>query len=256
MSDTEKSLSMETIKSWLDTTVKPFLKQSTEEEDYQSFMRDEPRPIIRDQNNFYSCADGIVVYNTRVKNGNAKLEVKGVPYTVNEVLGQDLIDGPALVCGVFMTLADIHLNRVPYDAIHTFKMLPPIESFNMSMDEIEERLIGSLFRGRIRPGVGFKYLKNNARVLNRFYIPKYDYSYYIVQIADYDVDVIQHFHMRQNTRVHQGNRFSFIRWGSQCDLVMPLRNDLKIKPLIGEMMHVKAGVDKVATFYGPDNLSS
>ena len=241
---------METIEKWLKNSVKPFLKKSTEEEDYVTFMRDECRPIIKDERNFYSCADGIVLYNKIVKDGDAKVEVKGVPYTVNEILGvPDLIEGPCLIAGVFMTFADIHLNRVPYNGLHTFRYLMPIESFNMSMDATEEKLFGSLRRGRISPkNVGNKYLKNNARMLNRFYISEYDYSYYIVQIADYDVDVIQHFHSRQNHMCHQGDRFSFIRWGSQCDLVMPLRKDLNIKPLIQPLYHVEAGVDKIASF--------
>jgi phosphatidylserine decarboxylase len=241
---------METIEKWLESSVKPFLKQSTEKEDYDSFMRDECRPIIKDEKNFYSCADGVVLYNKIVKNCDVEVEVKGVPYSVNEILGiDDMVEGPALICGVFMTFADIHLNRVPYSGLHTWKMLQPIESFNMSMDATEEKLFGDLRRGRVSPrNFNNRYLQNNARCLNRFYIPEYDYSYYIVQIADYDVDVIQHFNMIQNKVAHQGNRFSFIRWGSQCDLVMPLRKDLNIKPLIKPMFHVEAGVDKVASF--------
>ena len=45
----------------------------------------------------------------------------------------------------------------------------------------------------------------------------------------------------------QGDRFSFVRWGSQCDIIMPLHKDLKIEPLIDSDMHVEAGVDKIAS---------
>ena len=45
----------------------------------------------------------------------------------------------------------------------------------------------------------------------------------------------------------QGDRFSFVRWGSQCDIILPLRKDLNIQPLIGKDFHVEAGVDRVAS---------
>ena len=85
-------------------------------------------------------------------------------------------------------------------------------------------------------------------MLNRFYVPTYDYTYYIVQVADYDVNTILPFATEQNRMMLQGDRFSFIRWGSQCDLILPLRKDLNIQPLIGPDYHVEAGVDKIASF--------
>lgn len=247
MGDLLKVIQMQPLKKWINDTVKPFLKQSTEREDYHTFMRDELRPIIRDDSNMYSCADGVVLYNKIVNSPKEKVDIKGNPYSIEDILGEkSLIEGPALVCGIFMTFADIHLNRAPYDSILSFKMLDPIESFNLSMDDMENKLFDGL-RGRKFPSTSKTlYTKNNARMQNRFYIPKYNYNYYVVQIADYQVDVIQHFTTKQKQVFMQGERFSFIRWGSQCDLIMPLRKDLNIKPLIPPMIHVEAGVDKVA----------
>ena len=240
---------MEKLDAWIKSSVKPFLKLSGEQEDYHYFLRDEMRPIICDENAFYSCADGVVVYNKILRSGNQKIDTKGVEYSVNDVLGKEgLLDGPFLICGVFMTFADIHLNRAPYSSIINYEMLDPIESFNISMDATEERIFGDLKIRKFEKSRENQYLKNNARMLNRFYIPSLDYSYYIVQIADYEVNVIQHFTTKQKSMFHQGERFSFVRWGSQCDLIMPLRKDIKIKPLIPEMVHVKAGIDKVASF--------
>lgn len=71
---------------------------------------------------------------------------------------------------------------------------------------------------------------------------------FMKQIADYEVDVIQPFSVEQHRVVHQGDRFSFVRWGSQCDLILPLRKDLTIKPIAPDMVHVKAGIDKVIQF--------
>jgi phosphatidylserine decarboxylase len=234
---------------WIKKVARPFWEKSTELQDYQLFLRDDARPIIQDPNNFYSCADGIVLYNKIVKNAQVKVEVKGVPYSVDDIMGKDILDGPCLVCGVFMTFADVHLNRIPYTGTLEYERIDPITTMNWSMDAQEEKIFGGTVPGgkKVR-GVANQYLNNNARMLNTVYVPKYDYTYYIVQVADYDVNTILPFATQQRRMMLQGDRFSFIRWGSQCDLIMPLRKDLKIEPLIPVDYHVEAGVDKVASF--------
>jgi phosphatidylserine decarboxylase len=239
---------MQDLKTWREQKVKPFLKQSTEQEDYVSFMRDEVRPIIKNERVFLSAADGVVLYNQIVRSPKQTVPVKGTNYSIDDLIGEEeLITGPALVCGVFMTFADIHLNRIPYSGILEYKKIDPIELNNMSMDEMER----DIFQGLDITHYSSKpadYVRHNARMRNKVYIPSLDYSYYIIQIADYEVDVIQHFDQKQQKKVFQGDRFSFIRWGSQCDLILPLRKDLNIYPLIKPMMHVEAGLDKIINF--------
>ena len=234
---------------WIAKVARPFWKKSTELQDYQLFMRDDPRPVILDPTAFYSCADGIVLYNKIVKNAQEKVEVKGVPYSVDDIMGKDILDGPCLICGVFMTFADVHINRVPYTGTLEYERMDPITTMNWSMDAQEEKIFGTKIKqGKKVSGVKNQYLYNNARMLNTFYVPEKDYKYYIVQVADYDVNTILPFATKQKSMMLQGDRFSFIRWGSQCDIIMPLRKDLKIEPLIGKDFHVEAGVDKIASF--------
>ena len=114
---------MEKLDAWIKSSVKPLLKLSGQQEDYHYFLRDEMRPIICDENAFYSCADGVVVYNKILRSGSQKIDTKGVEYSVDDVLGKEgLLDGPFLICGVFMTFADIHLNRAPYSSIINYEM--------------------------------------------------------------------------------------------------------------------------------------
>ena len=65
----------------------------------------------------------------------------------------------------------------------------------------------------------------------------------MLQIADYDVDCITPFSLKQNHPVGQGQRFSTVRYGSQVDLIVPLspRFDFVTVQNIGD--HVEAGVD-------------
>ena len=156
-----------------------------------------------------------------------------------------------------MTFADVHVNRVPYGGVLKYKMTQPIRTLNFTMSFDEEKIFGKKIGPRFRRQdivneVGTKvenlYLYNNSRMINTFYVPELDYKYYIVQVADYDVNTILHFSPFQDKLAFQCDRFSFIRWGSQTTMVFPLRKDLNIKPLIPKDMHVKAGLDKVASF--------
>ena len=75
--------------------------------------------------------------------------------------------------------------------------------------------------------------------------PQLDYTYYLVQIADEDVNVIAPFINDQNSPVSQNERFSLIRWGSQVDLVLPLDERYDFDLVLEDEMHVNAGLDKL-----------
>src|SRR5439155_581718 len=74
------------------------------------------------------------------------------------------------------------------------------------------------------------YLHQNQRVVNRVDASELDQSYYVLQIADYDVDSIIPFQLKQNRPCNQGERFSQIRFGSQVDLIVPLSDRFYLVP--------------------------
>jgi len=59
-------------------------------------------------------------------------------------------------------------------------------------------------------------------VVNRIDSIELAQSYYVLQIADQDVDHITPFVLKQNQAVGQRQRFSQVRFGSQVDLIVPL----------------------------------
>jgi len=65
----------------------------------------------------------------------------------------------------------------------------------------------------------------------------------MLQIADYDVDCIVPFKLKQNQPVFQGQRFSQVRYGSQVDLVVPLSSRFEFEPVQETGDHVEAGTD-------------
>jgi phosphatidylserine decarboxylase len=87
------------------------------------------------------------------------------------------------------------------------------------------------------------YLFNNQRVVNRIFSLELGQPYYVLQVADYDVDCITPFNLKQNQPFAQNERFSQIRYGSQVDLIIPLSEHFDFTPLLEPGMHIEAGVD-------------
>ena len=154
-------------------------------------------------------------------------------------MGDKDYNKPSLVIGIFMSFYDVHINRIPYSGTIKYNRLEPIESTNKPMLAVEKDILNNV----INPN-NMDYLKYNERVLNTIYNSFLDYTYYIVQIADEDINVIAPF-KQQGDLCTQNERFSLIRWGSQVDLVLPIDNRYQFELLLKETMHINAGLDKL-----------
>lgn len=230
---------VKTLSEWLDTDVRECRGKPVEWLSQYFFFRDPPRPRYLDDRYFFAPADGIILYQKTVKPDEPLVMIKGKPYSLRNALRDDTFDEECLVTGIFMTFYDVHVNRIPYSGCLTYRLLDPIDTFNHPMLEVERHLLGNLGI----PDSPGPYLQYNERVVNRVHAVDLEQSYYILQIADYDVDSITPFELRQNQPCHQGSRFSQIRYGSQVDLVIPLSDRYDFVPLLEAGMHVEAGVD-------------
>ena len=229
-----------TLKEWLATDVAKAEKMGVSKLSNEYFFRDPPRPTYVDHEYFFSPADGTIIYQKIVGPTESIVEIKGINYTLQDVVGDKTYNKRSLVIGIFMSFYDVHINRVPYGGILRYNRLDPIESTNLPMLALEKDIL----RKVINPD-NMEYLKNNERMINTIYAPMLDYTYQVVQIADEDVDVISHFTQEQNESYCQNDRFSLIRWGSQCDLVLPLDDRYKFELCLSDHMHVEAGLDKL-----------
>ena len=231
-----------TIEEWLDTDVAELEKLSLVELGNTFFFRDPMRPTFIDNEHFYSPADGVILYQKIVEDPTKPMvEVKGMNYSLQELMGDKRYNKPSLVIGIFMSFYDVHINRIPYTGVLQYEQLDSIESSNKPMLAVEKNLLN----GVINPKHVIPYIKNNERMWNKVYSPSLDYSYYMVQIADEDVDVIVPFTTEQNELFTQKSRFSLIRWGSQTDLVLPLDDRFDFELCLPEHMHVEGGLDKL-----------
>ena len=229
----------ERLEDWLNGEVKELQKLPVGELSNTFFFRDPLRPNYIDHEHFYSPADGTILYQKVVQPDESVVEIKGMNYTLKDVMGDSDYNKPSLVIGIFMSFYDVHINRIPYGGILKYKHLEPIESTNKPMLAVEKDILNKV----INPN-NMDYLKYNERMFNQVYVPSLDYTYYLIQIADEDVNVIAPF-KHQMDLVAQNERFSLIRWGSQVDLVLPLDERFDFELVLDDAMHVNAGLDKL-----------
>jgi len=228
-----------TLEEWIDSDVRPYQDKSVAWLSQHHFFRDPSRPTYSDLSYFFAPADGVIVYQRTVEPEEEIVDIKGRPYSLREALREPDFKLCSLVIGIFMTFLDVHVNRIPYPGQLSYKELDPIDTYNHPMLDVEKSIFDDL---RI-PTEAMGYLHHNQRMVNRVYSSELGGTYYILQIADYDVDCITPFDLKQNQAVAQGERFSMIRYGSQVDLVVPVSRRFDFELLQETGNHVEAGID-------------
>jgi len=237
------------LEEWLDTDVREARGKSIRWLSEQYFFRDPLRPVHNDAGYFFSPADGVLLYQMEVEADECVVDVKGQPYSVREALREPDLEGRFLVAGIFMTFYDVHVNRVPYAGLVSYKELEPIGTTNQPMLAVELGLVDEGLVDLEEIG-DVEYLHENQRMVNTVRSPRLGQSYYVLQVADYDVDCITPFELKQNRPFSQNARFSQIRYGSQVDLIVPLTGRLELETLHEPGMHVEAGVDRLFRIVG------
>jgi len=227
------------LRDWVGSDVRRIKHKSLKWLSEQNFFRDPSRPIFSESNYIFAPADGIILYQRAVDPTQCILDIKGQPYSVRSAIQDPLFSKACLVIGIFMTMYDVHTNRMPYAGFLSYQQLEPATTLNYPMLDIERNLLNELTINYDHA----EYLHFNQRVLNSVYAPQLRQHYFILQIADYDVDCIVPFNLNQNVPVVQNQRFSQIRFGSQVDLILPLHERNTFETVQETMVHVEAGMD-------------
>jgi len=229
----------EKLKDWLNSPiVKKLENVSSDELLRYYFFRDESRATVIDKDYMMSPADGVIIYQKIITSKQDNIvEIKGKDYTIDEAVDCMVdIQYPCIVIGIFMTAVDVNFNRMPTEGILSHYGLETIASYNKPMLAEEQHLLEN-------KGEDLQYLFNNERVLNKVYEPHLNLTYYFLQVADYDVRMIIPFESKQTRSMLQSERMGMIRWGSQCDLIIPYSDKYDFELLQEEKMHVKGGFD-------------
>jgi phosphatidylserine decarboxylase len=229
------------LEDWLTTDVRPFRNQPISWISQHHFFRDPIRPSYSDPRYFFAPADGIILYQRKVRADEAIVEIKGKTYCLQDALRDPHYDAESLVIGIFMTFFDVHVNRIPYPGRLSYREEDPIDTYNHPMLAMEKDLLDDL---RITTD-SLEYLHHNQRMINRIHADDLMQDYYVLQIADYDVDCITPFTVKQDQPFSQGQRFSQIRYGSQVDLIIPLSSSFNFTTVQETGDHVEAGIDPI-----------
>lgn len=227
------------LQDWLDTQVRPMRDKPVSWLSQFHFFRDPIRPTYADLSYFFSPADGVILYQQEMSPDECLVGIKGKSYSLRDAMRDPYFDARSLVIGIFMTFYDVHVNRIPYPGSLTYRTMDPIDTYNHPMLEVEKSILQDL---HISPD-SLEYLHHNQRVVNRVDSVHLSQPYYLLQIADYDIDCITPMNVKQNQAYCQGQRFSQVRYGSQVDLIVPLSPRFEFVTVQATGDHVEAGID-------------
>lgn len=175
-----------------------------------------------------SPADGEVIYVREARNGILPVSTKqGRNYTLHELTKTPLHMDDAVVIGIWMTLLDVHVNRAP-----------------IAGRIVLQRHFPGSFYSKKEPGMEFE----NERATT--IIEREGLQVAMAQIASRLVRQIASF-VREGQEVALGQRMGMIRFGSQVDLVLPAREDVKV--IVQPGTRVRAGETIIAAYaYVPE----
>ena len=187
------------------------------------FYRDPERETPKRSDAVVSPADGEVIYVREASRGLLPVSSKlGRNYTLQELTKTSLQSDDALVIGIGMSFLDVHVNRAPIHGRVSFQRH---------------------FAGKFGSLRSAEMVFENERVTT---VIEQDFlQLAVVQIASRLVRQIVSF-VSENQEVQAGQRIGVIRFGSQVDIVLPARDDVRVLVMPGQ--RVRAGESVLAVF--------
>jgi phosphatidylserine decarboxylase len=187
------------------------------------FYRDPDRSVPYEANIILSPADGKIIYTKKIENDEIPFCIKkGKKMFLKDLLPSRIFDRKAFIIGIGMSFLDVHVNRSPIEG--KVVLLRHIKGKFLSLKKKEallenERFLILIENGQIELG--------------------------IIQIASRMVRRIVPY-ISLNQRVVIGERIGMIRFGSQVDVVIPARTNVKLEVKPGN--RVKAGMTVLASY--------
>lgn len=202
---------------------------------YVWFWRKPPR-TPPEQEGLLAAADGTVVYVKKLTEGDDVISVKqGLAARLVDITREE-VGLPKLLIGVFMSPFDVHYNRAPLTGTVEFVRHHPGRGRNLHMGPMHWRVLA-----RRHPYYqGSRHIVQNERTVTKFNgtLKGAPLSCYVVQIAAKTVAGIDSY-VNVGEEVARGAIFGMIRIGSQVDIVVPWRDDFRLRVEPGD--RVRAG---------------
>lgn len=180
---------------------------------FYRFFRNPTRIIPGDFNDFVSPADGRVIYIKELEKNQTPVSIKKKRIAnISEITKTDILEQPCYLIGIAMTLFDVHYNRVPIDG--KVIMVKHTKGTSIGLNTPESTLTN----------------ERNTTVIER----EDGIKVGIVQIAARGVNrcIVM---SKEGETMTRGQIFGKIRWGSQCDLIIPRNCEILVRE--GEQVH-------------------
>jgi phosphatidylserine decarboxylase len=177
------------------------------------------------QDGLLAAADGTVVYVKTFTQADEVISIKrGLAARLSDITREDATL-PKLLIGVFMSPFDVHYNRAPLSGTVEFVRHHPGRGRNVDMGVMHRRVLarrGPYYRGSA-------HLVQNERTVTKINgtLKGAPAPCYVVQIAAKTVAGIDSY-VKTGDDVERGAIFGMIRIGSQVDIVVPWREDLRV----------------------------
>ena len=157
----------------------------------------------------------------------------GKVVAIDQVPHHEFIEGPAVVIGIFLSVFNVHINRVP----------------------MAVRVIGlSYRRGKFLNALRPASTRENEQLAVRLEETAAPYRRFIVrQIAGAIARRIVCW-VAPGEELQRGEKFGMIKFGSRTELVLPQEPGLTLDVRLGQ--HVKAGVSVLARYSLSQNLKA
>jgi phosphatidylserine decarboxylase len=231
------------LKDWISSEeVQNIRKMSWKDILEKEFNRNPIRPIHYRSNVLYSPNDGVILHSKIVKPDDEYLNIKGRKLTLRQILQDPKYSEESLAIGIFLTVYDMHYSKMPTDGL--IKCLwKEVEGVSSGMFNLEKLITR---KGEIDSNLE-EYLFTNERWIFEIQNIRHGFKYYIVQIADTDVNIILPYIKNKWTYKMQGETFSFVTYGSHTEIIIPVKyNPVYLVPR-DDVYHVTTS-DKLVEF--------
>ncbi len=190
------------------------------------FFRDPKRKTPKDDNLVVSPCDGRVIYVKGIAGGKVTSEKIGAVIPVPEISKDPDHPKEGILIGIYMSPFDVHFNYAPIDGVAR-RIVHSQARLNLPMVDLLE-YVKLVWLRKAVDKLGQKYHLENER--NTIFIDG-KCKLALVEIADKVVNKIDCY-IKEGQGVSKGQKISFIKRGSQVDLVL-WGKDFKILAQVG-----------------------
>lgn len=171
------------------------------------FWRTPIRKVTAKDNELVSPADGNIIYIKKIPNGKIPISIKnGLSAEINEIAQTDLLNQEGWLIGINMTPFDVHKNCAP-----------------VSGEIVLNKHINGEFLSLKEPKAIIRNERNTLVIKNNN-----DEFFGIIQTASKLVRRIDSY-VEEGQVINKGDWFGMIRFGSQVDLILPKKYNIKVE---------------------------